>query len=46
MREIQEERDSMEIEINNHKSLQLSQENNQEGLQRVCSELEQDKAYL
>ena len=46
MREIQEERDRMEIEINNHKTLQLSQENNQEGLQRVCSELEQDKAYL
>lgn len=30
----------MEIEINNHKSLNLNIENNKEGLQRMCAELE------
>jgi hypothetical protein len=32
MREIQEEKDKMEIEISNHRNLYNSQETNQEGL--------------
>ena len=46
MREIQEERDKMEIEINNHKALSLNNESNKEGLQRMCSQLEQDKQFM
>lgn len=34
MREIQEERDKFEIEMNNHKAMSMNIENNQEGLQR------------
>ena len=46
MRELQEERDSFEIEINNHKSLSMNIENNKEGLQRQCAQLEQDKEFM
>lgn len=46
MREIQEERDKMEIEINNHKAVNMNTENNKEGLQRICAQLEQDKGFI
>jgi hypothetical protein len=46
MREIQEDRDKMEIEINNHKAVNMSSENNKEGLQRMCAQLEQDKGFM
>ena len=46
MREIQEEKDKMEIEISNHRNLYNSQETNQEGLQRMVQQLEQDKAFM
>jgi len=32
MREIQEERDKLEIEISNHQAMNMNQENNKEGL--------------
>ena len=37
MRETQEERDKLEIEINNHKAMSVNIESNKEGLQRMCS---------
>ena len=40
MRELQEERDGQEVEINNHKTMSLNVENNKEGLQRQCAQLE------
>jgi hypothetical protein len=40
MREIQEDRDRLEIEINNHKAMNMNSENNKEGLQRICAQLE------
>jgi hypothetical protein len=43
MRELQEERDKLEIEINNQKALSINTESNKEGLQRMCSQLDQDK---
>jgi hypothetical protein len=43
---VQEERDKLDIEFSNHQNLQHSVEQNKEGLQRLCAELEQDKAYL
>mgnify|MGYP003853365131 CR=1 FL=1 len=46
MREIQEERDKLEIEISNHQAMNMNQENNKEGLQRMCSQLEQDKTFM
>ena len=46
MREIQEDRDRLEIEINNHKAMNMNSENNKEGLQRICAQLEQDKNYM
>lgn len=46
MKEIQEERDKLEIEINNHRQMNMTQENNTEGLQRLCSQLEQDKNFM
>ena len=46
MKEIQEERDKLEIEINNHRQMNMNQENTQEGLQRLCSQLEQDKNFM
>lgn len=46
MRETQEERDKLEIEINNHKALSVNIESNKEGLQRMCSQLEADKQYM
>lgn len=46
MREIQEERDKLEIEINNHRQMNMNQDSNQEALQRMCSQLEQDKEFM
>ena len=46
MKEIQEERDKLEIEINNHRQMNMNQESTQEGLQRLCSQLEQDKNFM
>lgn len=46
MREIQEDRDKMEIEINNYKAVNMNSEHNKEGLQRMCAQLEQDKNYM
>lgn len=43
MREIQEERDKLEIEVSNHQTMNMTNENNKDGLQRLCSQLEQDK---
>lgn len=43
MREIQEERDKLEIEVSNHQTMNMNNENNKDGLQRICSQLEQDK---
>ena len=43
MREMQEERDKFELEVNNHKAMTANIENNKEGLQRMCSQLEHDK---
>lgn len=43
MREIQEERDKLEIEVSNHQTMNMTNENNKDGLQRMCSQLEQDK---
>jgi hypothetical protein len=40
MREIQEDRDKMEHEINNHKAVNQNTEVNKEGLQRICAQLE------
>ena len=46
MRELQEERDKYEVEINNFQAMSMNIESNKEGLQRMCSQLEQDKLYL
>lgn len=46
MRELQEERDGQEVEINNHKTMSMNVENNKEGLQRQCAQLEQDKQFM
>lgn len=46
MREIEEQKDKMEIEINNHRAMSNNIESHQEGLQRMCSQLEQDKAFM
>ena len=46
MREIQEDRDKMEIEINNYKAVNMNTQNNKEGLQRMCAQLEQDKEFM
>ena len=40
MRELQEDRDGFEVEINNHKTMSMNIENNKEGLQRQCAQLE------
>ena len=40
MREIQEERDKLEIEVSNHQTMNMTNENNKDGLQRLCSQLE------
>ena len=36
----------MEIEINNHKAVNMNTESNKEGLQRMCAQLEQDKGFM
>jgi len=46
MKEIQDERDRMEMDINNHRAASANQDNNQEGLQRMCSQYEQDKQFM
>lgn len=46
MRETQEERDRMNVELNNQRQFNVSQENGQESLQRMCSQLEQDKQFM
>jgi len=46
MRELQEDRDKLEVEINNHKALTINTESNREGLQRMCAQLEQDKQFM
>lgn len=40
MRELQEDRDGFEVEINNHKTMSMNIENNKENLQRHCAQLE------
>jgi chromosome segregation ATPase len=46
MKELEEHRDKLEIEVNNHRTMNQNIENNQEGLQRLCSQLEQDKLFM
>lgn len=46
MREIQDERDRLEIEINNHKQMGMNLDSQQENLQRLCAQLEQDKCFM
>ena len=36
----------MEIQINNHKAVNMNTESNKEGLQRICAQLEQDKEFM
>ena len=37
MKETQYERDNLDVEINNFRQMNQNQENNQEGLQRMCA---------
>lgn len=46
MRELEEHKDKQEIEINNYRAMNQNIENSQAGLQRLCSQLEQDKLFM
>ena len=46
MRECKEERDQIEVQANNQRALSVNIESNQENVQRMCSQLEQDKQFM